>query len=158
MPNARGLPMPGEEVLFPDGRTETIKTYHRSRIVGYADSKAPRMYSEDEASEPVTGYVVEMARPYKQEFVTLITFLPSGFWQAMNIATPFAESNRDAADAMVYAIGKSRIPAPVADGDTLVVIGNRRWWPLNTSVRASFLQALLWSVGYVCGYWFHRCG
>jgi hypothetical protein len=86
MPNANGLPLPGEEVRFADGRTEVIKRYMRSRVIGYQDGHG--FYEEDSASVPVTGHVVEMAQPRKHEFVTLITFLEvEGFWQPMDPAT-----------------------------------------------------------------------
>jgi hypothetical protein len=104
MPDRNGLPQQGEEVLFPDGSTETIKRYMRTRVIGYTDSELARAYEEAEASVPVSGHVVEMAQPRRNEFVTVITYLPSGFWQPLNPATtvssPTAPS-RDAADAAI---------------------------------------------------------
>lgn len=94
----------GEEVQFPDGSTAVIKRYMRSRVVGYQDSAEPRGYEEDEASVPVMGHVVEMAKPCKYEYVTLITYSkPTGFWQAMNPATTVSR-DKDAADAMTFAL------------------------------------------------------
>jgi hypothetical protein len=61
MPDAYGKPLTGEEVLFADGTTGTVKRYMRTAL---------------------GGHVVEMAKPCKQEYVTVTTFLPNGFWSA----------------------------------------------------------------------------
>jgi hypothetical protein len=94
MPDRNGLPLQGEEVLWPDGRTETIKRYMRTRVIGYQDSAEPLEYHEEGASVPVNGHVVEMAQPRRNEFVTVITYLPSGFWQPVNIAAELSPDQR----------------------------------------------------------------
>lgn len=51
MPTPNGRPMPGEEVLFPDGSTAVIRAYERRTVDGCE--------------------VVRMAQPFRQEYVTL---------------------------------------------------------------------------------------
>jgi hypothetical protein len=60
------IPKAGDPVVFEDGTTGYVKQYVRPKLVG---------------GRP--GYVVELAKPTKHEYVTLITFLPTGFWQAV---------------------------------------------------------------------------
>jgi hypothetical protein len=66
MPNAQGLPQTGEEVQFADGTTNAIKRYVRTRAIG-ADGQ---------------GYIVEMAKPFKHEYVTVVAYAKTGFWAA----------------------------------------------------------------------------
>jgi hypothetical protein len=115
------LPTTGDEVLFANGDTGTIKRFMRSRVIGYGDG-----VGDDDTPVPVTGHVVEMAKPCRQEFVTVITYLPSGFWQVLNMATP--------ADDQRYETDRS-LP----------------WYQRHQRLAATLVATALWVLGLISG-------
>jgi hypothetical protein len=85
-------PKAGDPVVFEDGTTGYVKQYVRPKRVG-----------------DVMAHVVEMAKPTKHEYVTLITFLPTGFWQAV---TTISTIEQRTVNAVREAVDCEWLPEP----------------------------------------------